>query len=302
MGSKQTIQIRYMWIDKRKNEEDFQNDYNYIFENNECLLFDNVDKAIRQLIQEESFEFNETIIIISGGLFLEFYKIFTEKLNLIKVSPVVVIFSWEKEYVLSNLKFNGISLNRNSFNEDFVFTQPKDLSNFIKGIQEVERENITFDQIQNINELILPCYYSYLVEDTTKTEIDFYNQNIILNFHDEKKEKAEKKIKAMVKHLKRSNFDFKALISKYWLRIYTMETNFYSQMNKTLREQDENHINSEPLIKICYEGIRKKFFEYEINKKLYRGQLISKKEIQNCLTLKKKRDKHEIEKIIIYCR
>jgi len=304
MGGEPTYEIKYMWIDKDIGKENFQNDYNFVFKNNECELYDNVDKPIKKLIEEKSNEFIEMIIIISGEFFFEFYNNFIENILKINVSPIIAIYCWEKDKVIYNLKFNGISLNRFSLNENFIFNQPIELLNFIKGIKTEERDDITFDQIQNINELIIPCYYSYLIEDATQSEIDFFNQNIILNFQEDKKENKniEKKIKKMIKDLKRGSFDHKALVSKYWLRIYSLESSFYPQMNKALREQDENHMIYEPLIKICYESIRKRYFNYVIDKKLYRGQLISRGEFQNYETLKKRKDNNEIQNIIIYCR
>ena len=278
-----SCETKYIWIDKNKNQEYFQSCYNYIFPNNECLTFDKVDEGINKLL-ENDYEFEETIVIVSGSFFPDFYKKIISKINIIKVSPIILIFCMEKEKLLFNLKFNDIYINNFSFNKNFVFTQPYEIKNFINGVKK-EKKDLVFDEIHNINELIIPCYYSYLIEDITKTEIDFFNQNIIYNFHDNNNKKKEQKIKAMLKHLKRSNFDYKTLISKYWLRIYTMETDFYSQLNKTLRKKDENHINYEPLIKICYEGVRKEFLSQVINKKLYRGCLIQKKEIEKCLEL-----------------
>ena len=291
---------KYIWIDQRIDLDGFLNDYYKVFKNNECLRYNNVDTVIRILIEDKSLVFRETIIIISGRLFHEFYKKFNHNINEIKIAPIVVVFCIEKEKFIDNLRFNDININKFSFNESFVFTQTTELSNFINGIKE-EKEDINFDEVRNIYELIIPCYYPYLIEDVTQTEINFYNQNIIYNYHEEKKE-TENRIKTMIKSLKRSNFDYKALISKYWLRIYTIQSTFFSQMNKTLREQKENRIDYEPLIKICYEGVRKKYLNYVIDTKLYRGQKISKKELNKGLLLKLKRDNNEIDKIIIYCR
>ena len=54
-------------------------------------------------------------------------------------------------------------------------------------------------------------------------------------------------------------------------------------MNKGFRKKEENMYLYHPLIKICYEGIRKKFLNYKINKKLYICSLIWKKELEKVI-------------------
>ena len=52
-----------------------------------------------------------------------------------------------------------------------------ELVKYING--DKEDEDLTFDEIKNLKELIIPCFYSYLIQDVTETEIDYYNNNIL---------------------------------------------------------------------------------------------------------------------------
>ena len=79
-------------------------------------------------------------------------------------------------------------------------------------------------------------------------------------------------------------------------------------MNKALRTQDENQFLYYPLIKICYEGIRNKFLHPVYKKTLFRGALISKKELEKLMekfenynNIKKEKNQ-EFPKVIVYCR
>ena len=290
----------YMWIDKNVYAEDFQLVFDCLFnEKKKCSKFDTVDKAIEYLLN--NIEFEETIIIVSGSFFPDFYKKFDENINKIKVSPIVVVFCQRKEFFISNLKINNIYVNNYLLNEDLIFESQRELEDYLNEgkIKEKEEEELTFEIIKNLEELTAPCFYSYLLQDVTGTEIFYFNEKIISMFNNENNEIEENEIKSMIISLQRCNLNSKEIISKYWLRIYTYESKFYKNLNKFLRTKNKNSNFFYPLIKICYEGIRKKFLFPVLNKKLYRGSLISKEEIENLMEIKNKND---FPKTIVYCR
>ena len=266
-----------MWIDQNINEEDFQSMYNTLFnEQRKCSKCDTVDKGIEELMK---LKYEEITIIISGRFFLEFYKKFNKKINEIKVCPIVIVFCQHKELFISNLRINNIYNDNDLLSKELIFNSFWELKDYLNEEKEKKMDDLTFDEVEDLRELIIPSFYSYLIQDVTRTEILFYNQNIISNYHD-KNELKEKKIKALISQLKRSNLNSKGIISKYWLRIYTMQSDYCYQLNKDFRKKNENLYIYDPFIKICYEGIRKKFLNFIINKKLFRGTGISKKELQ----------------------
>ena len=299
--------MHYIWIDQNINEEKFQIlNFSKFKDENECSKCKTIEEGIKELF---GLKYEETTIIISGKFFPDFCKKFDEKIKEVKILifPIVIVFCYQKEKFISNLKINNNYENNYLLNKKLIFNIFDDLVDYKNGKKE-ESEDLTFDEIKNIKELIIPCFYSYLIQDVTKTEIDYYNQNIISNYNDTNKEK-EKEIKRIVKHLKRINSISKEKIIEYWLKIYTMESNFYSRLNKTLRTKNERQFLYHPLIKLCYEGIRKKFLLAVSEKKLYRGTLISKKELDK---LKKKfeenkkereeKNNKEFPKVIVYSR
>ena len=78
------------------------------------------------------------------------------------------------------------------------------------------------------------------------------------------------------------------LLWKYYAKLYTIESNFYKNINKYLRKQEAKGLTEKnfikqyviPYIKILYEGIRLKCFKLCFNETLYRFQMLKKNEIQ----------------------
>ena len=76
------------------------------------------------------------------------------------------------------------------------------------------------------------------------------------------------------------------LLSKYYSRVYTSETNFYSDLNNDLRlKNTENYL---PYIKVLYEGVKLDSLLLSTNKKLYRGGRLSDEEISKIYEFKEK--------------
>ena len=68
------------------------------------------------------------------------------------------------------------------------------------------------------------------------------------------------------------------LLSKYYARLYTLESQFYIIMNKGLRENKKD--NYLPYIKVLFEGIKTKSFSPASKRKLFRGTKLLSKEIE----------------------
>ena len=301
--------INYMWIDKDVNKTFFEFEYfNELFnEKRKCYKFDKVDEGLEKLF---SLKYQDITIIISGSFFPEFYEKFDQYINTTKdfkefPFPTVVIFCREKELFISNLILNNNYDNNYLLNKDLIFNVLDELVKYING--DKEDEDLTFDEVKNLKELIIPCFYSYLIQDVTENEIDYYNNNILTNFEDNDKEK-EKQIKGLIINLKKRKIITKELICKNWLRIYTIQSSFFPQMNKALRREDETKFLYHPLIKICHEGVRNKFLYPIFKKKLFRGAVISKKELEKLIKNLENNNKiqkatnQEFPKVIVSCR
>ena len=91
-----------------------------------------------------------------------------------------------------------------------------------------------------------------------------------------------------------------ALRIKYWLRAYTLETKFYSDMNKDLMKGKSKLYLS--YIKLLYSGLNNNNIKVNVSNNLYRGALIHKKEIDNLMNLLKNRKNSDIPFAIIKCK
>lgn len=69
------------------------------------------------------------------------------------------------------------------------------------------------------------------------------------------------------------------IVCKYWIRAYTLETEFYNTIKKKLQQKKGDFLI--PYIKMMYEGIKNKAFKSISNEELYRGGIISNLEIEN---------------------
>ena len=68
-------------------------------------------------------------------------------------------------------------------------------------------------------------------------------------------------------------------MSKYFARLYTIESDFYGDINRDLgTNKIEKYI---PFIKILYEGVKLEALGLASDKFLYRGSKIAKEEIEN---------------------
>jgi hypothetical protein len=128
-----------------------------------------------------------------------------------------------------------------------------------------------FEKIENYEELILPNYFPYLMNEITNTEILYFNDYIKRKFSE------NKIIQKLVNQFEENKNISKDIICKYWMHIYTLESVFYNDVNKELRIK-KGHFYY-PLIKMCYEMIKKGILE-PTKKKVFRSSKISKNEYE----------------------
>ena len=92
------------------------------------------------------------------------------------------------------------------------------------------------------------------------------------------------------------------ILAKYYLHIYTCESNFYCDMNKELKERkfDKYRI----YIYLMYNALNKGIFKSYCDSNLYRGGTLSNKEFNSLMEKmdKKKKSKSKDEKIFFFSR
>ena len=284
------IEDKYnIWIDPNIDGEQ-NSDYSNQLEKNNLLnnKFNNVDDAINDL---KNIKFKETKIIISGKLYLEFVKKLKENLKDMFIAPKIIVFTSNEDLFL---KYNQEYKNENNKFYTFggITTDFSEVEKFLKNKNEPKKfdkyENnfepqLTFEYIDKKEKLILPLYFKALIDNVAKIDVDEYN-----SFLHEKYSKCENPDAIKILDIMKNNKNIPIeILSKFYARLYTAETNFYPEINKDLgTNKIERHLT---YIKTLYEGVKLKALPLANKKELYRGSKISKDEINKLINYKVKK-------------
>jgi len=234
----------------------------------------------------KNIKFTKTIIIVSG----KYYEKFMEQFYIIKneflLNENIVVFCGSKKGVLFWCENNNIYID-----ENLVFDRFEDLKEYLidQNITENDEE-YSFEIIRNNNELILPIFYQDFFNAPTNESIYLF-QNLLKETY-----KNNITISKLLKQID-NVYDISTLC-KYWMRIYSEDTNFYKEMNKALRKR-KNIFKYMTFVKIFYQSLKLNIFKPMI-KKLYRGSIISKKEFENFKKFQEEKLKDAKLKMIIY--
>jgi len=237
--------------------------------------FTNVRKALTLI---KKIKFSETNIIISGSIYNEFIEKFEANLTDIFIIPKIIIFTSNKErFIESNKNYNN---KINSFYSlGGIQTSFNDIKNFLlkpisKPIIKKDRDEenqLTFEYIDRKEKLVLPLLYKSLIEVTSTDKIEKYTE-YLYNKYSENKE-----IKKLLYSIKNISDIPIELLSKYYTRLYSIESPFYNDINKELRGNEKDKYLS--YIKLLYEGVKLRSLPLASNNILYRGSKISNDEI-----------------------
>ena len=126
--------------------------------------------------------------------------------------------------------------------------------------------------ITDKNQLILPLFFPDYIQVPSEQGIQYFNKYMLKNF----KEGCIYNLFSQLVEI----IDIPIpIISKFWVRAYTAESDFYKKMNENLlKNKIQNYLI---FIQMLYEAVKKNYLKPQYNKKLYRGTLLSKKEFKN---------------------
>ena len=235
------MKCNVIWID-----EDLDNEENkkyaeelYSFGSLIVRLFKNLDKAIEHM---KYIEFQETKVIVSGKLYPEFVTKFKENIIDMCVAPKIIIFT------------------RNKQNE----SESKKL-NYTDDIQ------LTFEYIDKKEKLLLPLFFKTLIDNISNNNMERYTSSL---YDEYSKNEKVNNLLGSIKNMSEIPIE---ILSKYYARLYTAESDFYKNINKDLGlNRVEKYL---PYIKILYEGVKLKSLPLANKNILYRGSKISNDEI-----------------------
>ena len=295
--------LNLIWIDRNiHNNQNTQyiKEINSNFKFLKIKEFSNIYNSINYI---RKILFESTKIIISGELYSEFVNMLKEIITDIYFAPKIIVLTSNKEqfYILNkdyhnkeNLFYNygGVvttlqeiikflidDIRQKKLDQNYEF---KFLKNEILKFIKSDGKEYIFDYIDCNENRYLPSLYKSLLDNTSLDNLENYTA-LLFNKYSNNKQIHD----LLVQIESMQNIPIE-ILSKYFVRLFSSESEFYKDINKDLRlGKIEKYL---PYIKVLYEGLKLKSLELTSNNILYRGSKISFYElnkIKNLLNNKK---------------
>ena len=311
------------WLDKNIQNDENQKyliDLKKEFPNYNIETFNSVSKLEDCLKKEKTkYDFKFIYIIVSGRLAEDFFNNYS-LFDYTTIIAATIVFCGNKNFHSSKPYANDLYLNPggvvNSFNEVIKYIKSENdilwqnlislkNNNFILPKKDAGFGN-TFKYAKSLSDITLPIILTEIIKKNLIQDID------ILKFKDfifsrYLKNKDNNKIIPLAKpSLEKSVYIPLKKRAKFLLRLYTLETDFYRDLNKELTNLD-GFGPYKVLILIFYFSIQNKSLKSYASKKLYRRTLLSKNEfdeIVKIFEMKKKNvnSENEISSILYYSK
>ena len=228
-----------IWIDPNINNNE---NTKYIkdlesFKNTRIYPFKDISDSLEKI---KTIKFEETHIIVSGSLYSEFIKKLEENIRDIYIVPKIIIFTSSKEKFLN---FNEDYKENSFYSLGGIETSFDKIKSFLfnpLSKKDIEDENsLTFEYIDCKEKLILPLFYKSLIEITSKDNIEKYTEHLY------KKYSTNNEVDKLLNPIRNIKDIPIELLSKYYARLYTLESKFYEDINKDLKDnKKDNYYNS----------------------------------------------------------
>jgi len=263
------IKSNVVWIDENIDSEEYKKfteelkSFSKLFFN--VRLLKNVDEAIERM---KYILFEETKIIISDNLYPEFIKQFNENINNMCFAPKIIIFTKNKKTFFEN---NKDFHNNTFYNFGGVVDTFEEVKTFLKK-ENIDDAQLSFEYIDKKEKLLLPLFFKTLIDKISNEDMQKYTSSL---YDDYSKNEKIKDLLGSIKNI--SNIPIE-ILSKYYARLYTAESDFYKNINKDLVLNKKEKCL--PYIKTLYEGVKLKSLPLANKNILYRGAKISNNELK----------------------
>ena len=308
-----------IWIDT--NIDNFENsEFGKHFESMKSIklkLFKNLNEAIAYL---KSIKFEETKIIVSGRLYGQFVQSFKANLIDMCICPKIIVFTsniftfnqYNPDYQSDENKFynyggitvkfrdilkflendknnkidNTLSISPNSEESRILNETARRLFDEIgeKLFIKSDDAELIFDYIDRKEKLILPLFFKTLIDNVINDNMEQYTK-FLFNTYCQNKNNL-KQLFGSIESMENIPIE---ILSKYYARLYTEESDFYKDLNKDLRLNKKDKYL--PYIKTLYEGVKLKSLPLASKNILYRGGKLSNEEISKIENHKQKKIK-----------
>ena len=290
-------EIHVLWFDENINNYENQKYFNRL-KTSFCYLKgynDLLDEAFEKFYDDSKFEI--IYVIVSGKFFGKYIQKIKDNINKIINIPYTYIFTSNnfKQVLLKELpdsehiiSYDTIDeIKDNFFNPGGVYDNFEELFNELKNIKlnsnfeiksrrkdKINYEGIfTFEYLQNEEDLLAPALYKDIItnEEITEKECEKFH-NHILSFNQEEFNKLMNNLNSF------KNIPFE-ILSKYWARFYTIESDFSKILNNILMKSILTQ-NYKTFINMLYRGVEINSIKSYSGNYLYRGSVISKTELE----------------------
>ena len=312
---------KVIWFDeeiKNKENQKFFKQLKSIFEH--IKGYQLLDEGFENFYLSKNSEnnFKIKLVIVSGKLFGRYIKKIKKNINKIINIPYTFIFTSvnfkkvllklipDKEHILSYDTM--ISVNNGFYNPGGVFDDFDELLNEMKIIKEKIISNIkieprikdkinyegllTFEYLDSEEDLLAPALYKDIITNEKITQEDCNKfHKYILSFKDDE-------LNSLIKNLELFKYIPFEILSKYWARFYTIESDFYKVLNNNLMKS-KMPFNYKTFIKLLYKGVEINSFPSYLGKYLYRGSSINKVEIDK---IKKYKNNGKLSNVVVFSK
>ena len=229
-------------------------------------------------------KFEEIKIIINSSNYSQFVKLFKKNIINMYFAPKIIVFTnnisrfHEINPGYDNIdifyKYGGITSIFEEVKKFLVDDPEKNIKgdNILKKYNPANEVQLTFEYIDCREKLLLPMFFKTLISSIKNENINMYTNSLYNTYS-----KDSKDIKILLDAIiSMKNIPIE-ILSKYYARLYTIESNFYRNLNKELGlNQIKNYLS---FIKVLYEGVKLKALPLASDIILYRGSKISNQEI-----------------------
>ena len=245
-----------------------------------CIQYSSVETGIEYIIN--NLKFRVILVIINGELFDFYVNSLNKNINQLCTFPLSIIFTRNTSQFTTNC-LNKDKINDSFYNPGGVVDFFNPIMDFLKKFMKTEIPSIScnskdnptnyekcysFEYIENGAQLIYPHLYNEIIANKKVEDNDIYKFNYFLVQKFSLSELIEPL--TIIKNLN------PIILSKFYVRAYSLETPFYRNLNWDLMMLNgENYF---PFIKVLYQGMQKYCFK-DLSIKLYRGGRISENEL-----------------------
>ena len=298
-----------IWVDDKVNNEENKMYKSYIEEKinkYNIIPFQDVESSIKKIL---GLFFEETFVILNREFYKDFVNSFMNKLPDIKVVPKFIIFTGNKKRFLDTYKDSEIKdvLSNKYYTLGGIQTSFESIYKFLStdswrdrpNIEDIkfdgeESNELTFEYVNSIKDLTLPTFFKSLIKIDENDNFEKLNQYLYNKYSN------NNDVKNLLSQIEGIPSIPLELLCKYYARLYTIESDFYKDINQFLRrkqiKKEEEKSKSMkfflPYVKLLYEGLKLSCFSYNFKDKdkLYRYSkmtLSEKKLIDEYLSKKK---------------